>query len=552
MSPQQMSRIVAKVDEPNDVSVTMARQGEVFTLTGRKVENFLKSKEGTRGSYQNGVSVGSSRGEDQGRNDDKDDVMTASALVGNLGRELVHDRRQRNQQLKHEQHLKWHEFDALEKTICYLKSSEPSKSKLDHRLEQDRLESRSGCRTEGSNQALQHGESQNFAARNSFRNEGYQKHNGTETHEVQTSWIPPRHVPDNLVQIIGEKENGFLTSTDENNILHNRLQEEIERHQYQPNLLKQLDAERQMALLASGDNNQATFGGASVKKHSKGQQHSVEETLPVLSTQLESSLYTTINSSKDSGAAGHHILLASMPKVIDDSYSVGRRTTFNYKTRISVNKPSSLVSFVGLGLVGLFSCLCYSVHGMDSLAVTPTCFLPPSKTLSNRMVYVHRRLHVKHPEIHEDDSPKISQGQRRQLVGWSIAIIPSLLLGRAAFALLPDEAGRSYDAYAKNYDVLDGGQAANILGIDEARSSLFGQARGDVLEIGAGTGLNLDKYDTSKISSITLVDISEGMLQESKKRLESLDAFNSIPVKFVKADATSELVQKFDAKSFDT
>ena len=490
VAPQQMSRIVAEVDESYVLPVAKARQGEVQTLRQErqkqekegdvvpssliniheqeleqhhaianlemqahpkrdrkqpkerqvwKWHTYLKSKQATRGNYQNVFSVRSCRGEDQARNIDVDVVMTDLSLIGDLGKE-VHDTRQENQQVEHELQLRSREeVDARNKTMAGQKSSASSTYQQVHRLEQNRLESQSACGTEGSNPALQQGESRNVSARNSYSSERF----------------------------------------------------------------------------------------------------------PL----LESSFKTKI---KDSVAGGQNILRAPVPKVIDGSYWMGKRGTFKNKTRISVNKPRSLVSFIGLGLVGLFACLCCSVHGMDSLSLTPTCFLPPNKKLSNPTVYVHRRLHVEHPRIHEDDSPKISQGKRRQLVRWSIAIIPSLLLTPAAFALLPDEAGRSYDAYAKNYDVLDGGQAANILGIDEARSSLFGQAQGNVLEIGAGTGLNLDKYDTSKISSITLVDISDGMLQESKKRLESLDTFNSIPVKFVRADATSELVQKFEAKSFDT
>lgn len=76
--------------------------------------------------------------------------------------------------------------------------------------------------------------------------------------------------------------------------------------------------------------------------------------------------------------------------------------------------------------------------------------------------------------------------------------------------LSPEEAATAYNSYASTYDDLDGGKASSALGIDEARTSLFGKARGSVLEIGAGTGLNLNKYNLSQISSLTLLDISEG------------------------------------------
>ena len=82
---------------------------------------------------------------------------------------------------------------------------------------------------------------------------------------------------------------------------------------------------------------------------------------------------------------------------------------------------------------------------------------------------------------------------------------------QSANALSPEEAATAYDSYAEKYDDLDGGKAADLFGLDVARSDLFGQARGHVLEIGVGTGLNLLKYDPSKLESLTLVDVSEGV-----------------------------------------
>jgi methyltransferase OMS1, mitochondrial len=111
--------------------------------------------------------------------------------------------------------------------------------------------------------------------------------------------------------------------------------------------------------------------------------------------------------------------------------------------------------------------------------------------------------------------------------------------------------------------------------MDQARSTLLAQAYGSVLEIGCGTGLNLNKYDFSKISSLTLVDVSTGMLQQAKQRVTRMRQ-QSLPqqhsssshsssslmmfpnddllknIRFVQADATSELVQQFGTSSFDT
>ena len=121
----------------------------------------------------------------------------------------------------------------------------------------------------------------------------------------------------------------------------------------------------------------------------------------------------------------------------------------------------------------------------------------------------------------------------------------------AAMALSPEEASTAYDSYAKTYDDLDGGEASSLLGIDEARNALLGQASGSVLEIGAGTGLNLNKYDLTKVTSITLVDVSDGMLNEARNRVKSIPSLQGIPISYVNADATSALVDRFGEQKFD-
>jgi methyltransferase OMS1, mitochondrial len=77
-----------------------------------------------------------------------------------------------------------------------------------------------------------------------------------------------------------------------------------------------------------------------------------------------------------------------------------------------------------------------------------------------------------------------------------------------------------------------------------------------VLEIGAGTGLNLDYYKSANITSLTLVDVSEGMLKEAKAKIDArtggTTAEKSFPTRFMKADATSDLVTLFGQSSFDT
>jgi methyltransferase OMS1, mitochondrial len=130
-----------------------------------------------------------------------------------------------------------------------------------------------------------------------------------------------------------------------------------------------------------------------------------------------------------------------------------------------------------------------------------------------------------------------------------------LTLPSSSRALSPTEAQRQYDTYAATYDQLDGADsvvATNLLGLDEARNVLIRSARGHVLEIGAGTGLNLPKYNGMQISSLTLVDVSDGMLQMARTKLDTLENLRNIPVRFIQADMTSELVTRFGREAFDT
>ena len=121
-----------------------------------------------------------------------------------------------------------------------------------------------------------------------------------------------------------------------------------------------------------------------------------------------------------------------------------------------------------------------------------------------------------------------------------------------SYALSPDEASRQYDTYASSYDQLDGGAASDLLGIGNARRDLLQQATGNVLEIGVGTGLNLDLYMGDNIKSLTLLDISDGMLRQAATRVERLSNLRGVPVSLMNLDATSELVKRFGPSSFDT
>jgi ubiquinone/menaquinone biosynthesis C-methylase UbiE len=88
--------------------------------------------------------------------------------------------------------------------------------------------------------------------------------------------------------------------------------------------------------------------------------------------------------------------------------------------------------------------------------------------------------------------------------------------------------GALYDAYAPTYDVLDGGQAASRLGFDDLRRAAVGRARGDVLEVGVGTGLNLPNYQWSGVRSLVALDSSARMLDVARERVEQLGVADKV------------------------
>lgn len=146
----------------------------------------------------------------------------------------------------------------------------------------------------------------------------------------------------------------------------------------------------------------------------------------------------------------------------------------------------------------------------------------------------------------------IGDRSRRGFIASSVALVSATSAIQPACPISPERASRDYDIYSETYDNLDGGSPASALGIDEARTKLLGLARGDVLEIGVGTGLNLSSYKLEGIKSLTLVDISEGMLSKAKARVDQLDIEKNIPVKIIQADATTQLVDLFGKNKFDT
>jgi methyltransferase OMS1, mitochondrial len=127
-------------------------------------------------------------------------------------------------------------------------------------------------------------------------------------------------------------------------------------------------------------------------------------------------------------------------------------------------------------------------------------------------------------------------------------------------AITSSEAERSYNKYASSYDQLDGGSIASQLGIEVARSKLIGQATGKVLEIGCGTGLNIPFYkfasslsENDGVTSLTLLDISDRMMEEAKSKIDLLNIPSFVTVEFIKGDATTDLTKFYGTEGeFDS
>jgi ubiquinone/menaquinone biosynthesis C-methylase UbiE len=98
---------------------------------------------------------------------------------------------------------------------------------------------------------------------------------------------------------------------------------------------------------------------------------------------------------------------------------------------------------------------------------------------------------------------------------------------------------RIYDKQATRYD-----EVAHRPWVEALRDDLFGRARGDVLELGVGTGVTLAHYPADLVS-LTGLDISEGMLALARPRAASLP----FPVTLQVADFQS---LPFPDASFDT
>lgn len=103
-----------------------------------------------------------------------------------------------------------------------------------------------------------------------------------------------------------------------------------------------------------------------------------------------------------------------------------------------------------------------------------------------------------------------------------------------------------YDRLAPEWDQREGAGERFLIG-DDMRRSLASELRGEVLELGTGTGATLRHLDwtSGRVTSFTATDISPGMIDQARQRGE----ISGRPVTFREVDA-SDL--PFPDASFDT
>lgn len=82
-----------------------------------------------------------------------------------------------------------------------------------------------------------------------------------------------------------------------------------------------------------------------------------------------------------------------------------------------------------------------------------------------------------------------------------------------------DEIRQKYESIASRYDLLS--VPEKFFGVDRLRRRLLSRAKGDVLEVAAGTGKNFQYYPPG--IQLTVTDISSAMLDVAKRRARKLD-----------------------------
>lgn len=111
----------------------------------------------------------------------------------------------------------------------------------------------------------------------------------------------------------------------------------------------------------------------------------------------------------------------------------------------------------------------------------------------------------------------------------------------------------SYDRLASSYDRWNRGGAARTFGISDLREELIREAKGEVLEVAVGSGINLKSYEWNDPSlfRVTGIDISGSMLELAEARALELDVNDADTARFraIQGDARD---LPFSDGEFDT
>ncbi|KAH0541423.1 hypothetical protein FGG08_004113 [Glutinoglossum americanum] len=100
---------------------------------------------------------------------------------------------------------------------------------------------------------------------------------------------------------------------------------------------------------------------------------------------------------------------------------------------------------------------------------------------------------------------------------------------------VPLDVSDRYDKIAKDFDS-SVGLGEKVMGLTILRRWIGKMARGEVLEVSVGTGRNLMYYPMEKCKSITLVDTSREMIEETRRKFKELHP-KYTNVRFVTQDA---------------
>jgi len=141
----------------------------------------------------------------------------------------------------------------------------------------------------------------------------------------------------------------------------------------------------------------------------------------------------------------------------------------------------------------------------------------------------------------------VSEWATSRRAGLAGLVLLTASFGTEAAMADSEDVQRAYDTYADSYDQLDGGGAAEAFGMPDMRRQILALAKGDVLEAGVGTGINLQYYNPQQVSSYTGIDLSESMLQQARRK--AAQAGLPQATSFQQADVQS---LPFEDGAFDT